>query len=286
MRTDDGPGMSGSSRSARRFRTVVALAAGIAIGVAMTATPVSGHVGNSVSHLWNAHIKPKTDARYYTKAQANARYAPQGAKAVDSELLDGLDSTAFLPAAGKAADAELLDGLDSTAFLRSNAKAADADQLDGLDSTAFLRTNGKAADAELLDGLDSTQFVRGNGQSVPAAVAIPYGPRFGEVLTIGGVIRLRYFCPATPSGNGIIFIDNLSPGVMNIFVEGEDGLTDPTYDQVPAGQSLDVTAAFGGAPDSFHIQAQEPSVGIVTVEVGVAHNPSNCHVQAQAVVAR
>ena len=96
MRTDHGPGLSGSGRSLRRFRVVAVLAIGIAIGVAMMATPVSGHVGNSVTHLWNAHLKSKTDARYYTKAQANTRYLGSGATAADAELLDGLDSAAFL----------------------------------------------------------------------------------------------------------------------------------------------------------------------------------------------
>ncbi len=46
----------------------------MAVGVAMMATPVSGHIGTSVTHLWNAHLKAKTDVRYYTKAQANGRY--------------------------------------------------------------------------------------------------------------------------------------------------------------------------------------------------------------------
>lgn len=81
-------------------------------------------------------------------------------KAADSELLDGLDSSAFLRSTAKAADSELLDGLDSTAFLRTTGKAADSELLDGLDSTAFLLTTGKAADSNLLDGLDSTAFVR------------------------------------------------------------------------------------------------------------------------------
>jgi hypothetical protein len=110
------------SGSGRRFRLVAVLAAGIAIGVAMAATPVSGHIGKSASHLWNAHLKAKTDERYYTKAQANARYLPTAGTAANSEQLDGLDSTAFLPATGKAADADTLDGLDSGAFARGNAQ--------------------------------------------------------------------------------------------------------------------------------------------------------------------
>jgi hypothetical protein len=96
MRTDHGPDLSGSGRSARRWRAAALLATGVAIGVAMTATPVSGHIGNSVTHLWNAHLKSKTDARYYTKAQSNTRFLGSGEKAADAEQLDGLDSTAFL----------------------------------------------------------------------------------------------------------------------------------------------------------------------------------------------
>jgi hypothetical protein len=82
------------------------------------------------------------------------------AKAPDSQLLDGLDSSAFLGAGGKAADSDLLDGQDSSAFLGTEAKAADSNLLDGQDSTAFLGANGKAADANTLDGVDSLGFAR------------------------------------------------------------------------------------------------------------------------------
>jgi Chaperone of endosialidase len=58
---------------------------------------------------------------------------------LNADLLDGLDSAAFLPAAGKAADSDKLDGLDSAAFLPAAGKAADSDKLDGLDSTALQR---------------------------------------------------------------------------------------------------------------------------------------------------
>ena len=263
MRTDQGPGTSRSGWSLRRFRTAAVLGAGVAIGVAMMASPVSGHVGNSVSHLWNAHIKPKTDARYYTKAQANTRYLPAAGTAANSDQLDGLDSTAFLPASGTAANSE---------------------QLDGLDSAAFLRTTGKAADAEQLDGVDSSQFMRGSGQAVPAAVTLPGGGLTGQVLTIAGVISVRYFCPPLSTGNGILFFDNLSPEAMNLFVEGEG--TNPGFEQVASAQTTGFIAAPSGAPDVLHIQAQAPAVGVVSVDVGIAHNPTTCYVQGQAVVAK
>jgi hypothetical protein len=149
--------MDGGSVS-RRWRTVALVAIGIAIGTTLTAPPVYSHVGGTVTHLW-MHIKPKTDARYYTKAQADGRYARKGAPGGgNADLLDGLDSTDFLRSTGKAADADLLDGLDSAAFLRTTGKSADANLLDGQDSTAFLPAGGKAANADLLDGLNWTSL--------------------------------------------------------------------------------------------------------------------------------
>ncbi|MDQ2984233.1 MAG: hypothetical protein M3R70_09975 [Actinomycetota bacterium] len=56
---------------------------------------------------------------------------------LNSDLLDGLDATAFLPATGKAADANLLDGVDSTGFYASGSKVADSNLLDGRDSSSF-----------------------------------------------------------------------------------------------------------------------------------------------------
>ena len=47
----------------RRWKLVALLAAGMAIGVAMTATPAVSHVGGTVAHLWS-HLKPLADARY------------------------------------------------------------------------------------------------------------------------------------------------------------------------------------------------------------------------------
>jgi hypothetical protein len=73
--------------------------------------------------------------------------------AANADLLDNLNSTAFLGANAKAADAELLDGFNSTAFLGFNAKAADSNMLDGLDSSAFVQTQGATfIDAGLVEG--------------------------------------------------------------------------------------------------------------------------------------
>src|SRR5262245_52491057 len=48
---------------------------------------------------------------------------------LNSDLLDGQNSTAFLGANGTAANAQKLDGLDSTQFLGVNATAANANKL-------------------------------------------------------------------------------------------------------------------------------------------------------------
>lgn len=73
-------------RGLRRWRAVALLAAGLAIGVTMMATPAMSHVGGTVGHLWNDHIKPRADARY-----ANAVAGTDKAK--DADKLDGFDSS-------------------------------------------------------------------------------------------------------------------------------------------------------------------------------------------------
>jgi hypothetical protein len=57
-----------------RWRAAAVLAIGLVLGSAITATPVSSHVGGTVTHLWRKHIRPLTDGRYFTKARSDARY--------------------------------------------------------------------------------------------------------------------------------------------------------------------------------------------------------------------
>jgi len=57
----------------RRWRIIALLATGVAIGVVIAATPATGHI-SGWAHNWTQHIKPKTDARYYTKQQSNDRF--------------------------------------------------------------------------------------------------------------------------------------------------------------------------------------------------------------------
>ena len=60
----------------RRWKVAALLTVGALVGVVMVATPAGGHVSGSVRHLWSDHIKPRTDARYYTKSKSNNRFLP------------------------------------------------------------------------------------------------------------------------------------------------------------------------------------------------------------------
>src|SRR5687768_762572 len=57
----------------RHWKVMALLATGIALGVVIVATPATGHI-SGWKHNWRQHIKPKADARYYTKHQSNNRY--------------------------------------------------------------------------------------------------------------------------------------------------------------------------------------------------------------------
>jgi len=60
---------------------------------------------------------------------------------LNSDKLDGLDSTGFLPKAGTAANSTQLGGHQSSYYLPTTGKAVDADKLDGLNSSSFARTD-------------------------------------------------------------------------------------------------------------------------------------------------
>ncbi|MDQ3670600.1 MAG: hypothetical protein M3377_10040, partial [Actinomycetota bacterium] len=64
----------GRAGVSRRWWTVAILAAGIAIGTTLTATPVYSHVGGTVTHLWIKHIRPKADTRYARKLYASVTH--------------------------------------------------------------------------------------------------------------------------------------------------------------------------------------------------------------------
>jgi hypothetical protein len=74
-----------------------------------------------------------TGGRSAARFTANAGITPFSVSnstkigSLNSDLLDGLDSSAFLRTSGKAADANLLDGIDSTGFYAAGSKVADSE---------------------------------------------------------------------------------------------------------------------------------------------------------------
>jgi hypothetical protein len=176
-----------------------------------------------------------------------------------------------------AVNSDLLDNLDSAAFLRSGGKATDADRLDNLDSTAFLPATGKAADANTLDGLDSLAFMRGNG--IVYAASKLHDEGLSSLLGINGFITLWYVCPGTPlSTNGVFRLSNDAPTAMNVFTDS--GNANPAYQQLAGFTSLDLPTAASG--DSFFIQVQGTG-GIATVQVATVHRSTQCYAQALVV---
>ncbi len=169
--------------------------------------------------------------------------------------------------------------------MSSQAKIAklNADLLDGQDSSAFLLAGGKAADADALDGMDSSQFVQGSGELFKGAVALPPdGSSATVVLTTSNPgLTLAYNCPSDLTSNGIIALRNDSAEPINVF--SDNGGLGPVYQQLAEnGGRWDQAAAAAGEHISFQIQGSK----IVNIEVYSVHRPFDCHIQAQAIVAR
>jgi hypothetical protein len=60
-------------RRERLWKVVALAATSMTVGTVMVGTPAGAHV-TGWAHNWTEHIRPRTDARYYTKTQANHRY--------------------------------------------------------------------------------------------------------------------------------------------------------------------------------------------------------------------
>jgi hypothetical protein len=189
--------------------------------------------------------------------------------------------SAFLAKGAKAADSERLDGLDSSGFLGAAAKAADSEQLDGLEPSAFLGAGAKASDSNLLDGIDPAGFLQGGGNVDGQAVAMAPNTINFVGPAIGGLVRFRYTCPFGLGGNGILRIINSSAGLANVFVDS--GGANPDYFQLSSGGFFEYAAAAGG--ESFVVQMQG-SPGVVLATVATVHRSasSDCHAQALGVL--
>jgi hypothetical protein len=209
-------------------------------------------------------------------------------RAQNADTLAGLspgsflrDPSAFLGAGAKAADSDQLDGLNSSAFLGAAAKAADSDQLDGLNSSAFLGAAAKAADSQQLDGIDSAGFIKGGGNVDGQAVVLAPNTIGFVGPAIGGLVRFRYTCPFGLGGNGILRIINSSVSLANVFVDS--GGANPDYFQLSSGGFLEYPAAAGG--ESFFVQVQgAPGVVLATVATVHRNSSNDCHSQALGVL--
>ena len=96
---------------------------------------------------------------------------------------------------------------------------------------------------------------------------------------IGTLVRFRYQCPLTPSGNGTLRIINASTDLANLFVDS--GGVNPDYYQLGAGGFVDYPATAGG--DSFYVQMQG-SPGVVLATAATVHRSADCHAQVFGVL--
>jgi hypothetical protein len=180
-------------------------------------------------------------------------------------------------------NADKVDGLDSTAFLRTTGKAADSNLLDGIDSSGFYAAGSKVADSDLLDGMDSSALMTGPGKVRGAAIALsPFNGVNFTVMEEAGFFRIGYLCPDPPSGNGVFRLNNRTGETINVFMD--NGGTNPEYVQLAAGAVADRAANAAGEWSQFQIHS--PSQGIADISMFSVHRASDCHIQAQATIAK
>jgi hypothetical protein len=125
----------------------------------------------------------------------------------------------------------------------------------------------------------------GPGQVYQGKTALPAtsGGWYPVLTTTNPALIVGYNCPADLNTNGVLVFVNNSPEVVNVF--SDNGGPDPAYQQL---------AANGGRWDQFsnkageHITIQVQGSQVTTFEIFAVHrNSSNdCHIEAQAVVAR
>jgi hypothetical protein len=71
--------------STPRWRWILLLSVGVALGFLLAATPVYSHVGGTVRHLWRDHIVPRADKRYVPRLEARDRYVPVAYGTTDTD---------------------------------------------------------------------------------------------------------------------------------------------------------------------------------------------------------
>jgi hypothetical protein len=83
------------ARSGSRWTIVALLGLGIAVGVALTASPATSHVAGW-THNWNKHVRPKADNRYLPNANLPRGTTVRGAYVIrDIYAATGLSATSI-----------------------------------------------------------------------------------------------------------------------------------------------------------------------------------------------
>jgi hypothetical protein len=182
-------------------------------------------------------------------------------------------------------NADLIDGVDSTALQRVLTAGCP-----GSDLLKSVAPNGTptcahpdGGNAQLLDGTDSADFIHGRGTVVGAARALqPDGSLSYVVMqTTNPSFRVAYNCPNNLTTNGVLVFINDNAELVNVF--WDNGTADPEYMQLAAnGGRHDVFAS----PNGEHYTIQVQGSQITTFEIFSTHRPSDCHIQAQAVITR
>jgi hypothetical protein len=212
-------------------------------------------------------------------SSAHAPFTVNSSTKVDglnSDQLDGLDSSAFLPSNGKAADSDLLDGIDSTGFYAAGSKVADSSHADNANHAASADNASHAASADTLGSFGADDFIFGPGRAFRISAALSPGtfPYIGGPM--GGFIRVAYMCPGALTSNGSLWFENDSGADANVFIDG--GADNPSYFQIPAGNGTTVPASPTG--DGWVIQA-EGNPGIITIDINTVHRSSDCWLQGE-----
>jgi len=117
-------------------------------------SPGTAHNSPNIGHNWRRHYAPLAKRIFYTKVASNNRFINLGEQASNSNLLDGLDSTAF------ASSSHVHSGDDINTGTVAEARI---DALLARDAEVFgiVTSNdgyGSTLDADLLDGQNSAAF--------------------------------------------------------------------------------------------------------------------------------
>ncbi|TCI93195.1 tail fiber domain-containing protein [Tenacibaculum sp. M341] len=126
-------------------------------GLQKNTNEVYQYTGSKWELIYNLEIDHKHDDRYYTQEQTAERFLEKNEKAVDSNKLDGLDSTDFSRTNHDHSWSEIKDV--PTSFPASNHNHNDLYYTETESNARFLGKTAKATNSAQLDGKESSYFV-------------------------------------------------------------------------------------------------------------------------------